>query len=83
MGSELPEGKRSGFELAEQLEIYSKRMALHDERNIKSLIDDLKMRGAAELSKVNFRQTLNNHLGKNTKIASGIRGFSTMNMGSD
>lgn len=75
VGSELPEGKRSGFELAEQLEIYSKRMALHDERNIKSLIDDLKMRGAAELSKVNFRQTLNNHLGKNTKIASGIRGF--------
>ncbi len=69
----LPEGKRTGSELALIVEQCFAEPAGEKSDKLDSLIGELRSIGVQDLSKTDFRKTLNNHLGMNTKIAAQLR----------
>jgi hypothetical protein len=69
----LPEGKRTGNELALIVEQCFAEAAEVENDKLVSLIEELRLIGVQELSKTDFRIKLNAHLGKNTKMAEQLR----------
>jgi hypothetical protein len=69
----LPEGKRTGNELALIVEQCFAEAAEVGNDKLVSLIEELRLIGVQELSKTDFRIKLNAHLGKNTKMAEQLR----------
>jgi hypothetical protein len=69
----LPEGKRTGNELALIVEQCFAEAAEVENDKVVSLIEELRLSGVQELSKTDLRIKLNTHLGKNTKIAKQLR----------
>lgn len=69
----LPEGKRTGSELALIVEQCFAEAAEVENDKVVSLIEELRLIGVQELSKTDLRIKLNTHLGKNTKIAEQLR----------
>ena len=68
----LPEGKRTGSELALIVEQCFAEATRVDDK-VSSLIEELRSIGDQELSKIDFRKKLNTYLGINTKIAAQLR----------
>ena len=71
----LPVGLKTGVELASFVEHAAKKIEGADTPFVGSLVAELKKFGAAEVPKDVFRRTINDFLGKNTKIASALRKF--------
>jgi len=70
----LPEGKRTGIELAALISDFISSNVVSNDR-LRSFSLEFKKLGRSEVTKNNFRLQLNKELGKNTKIAAELRNY--------